>query len=540
MLPVLLPRQPPMTLLAATSTALLNSVLPKSPLVLAAATSTALQLSQSFNDNSPAKDYNMLSPTPRAKSCIYMATAMALHFGGYEFARSAGLALFTSSETGFSSPAAYPFAIGLVMPMSLALLYWYGLRLKEGGPRAALQNTKLMSISVLGSACLALALLPSNMVVLTRALVAILFVFQNSYAHLVYTQQWSFLGSVMTPSEGAKWFSAIAGLSSLVCTCAATIVHTLAHHIGLLGLIGGTCVTLTISLLLADQAYALSEKVSELWLSSLERVNSETHSYISVNQHGFDPAESIRKKQENKKAESPKDGELKEDASLVTKTTFLFRRVPTLAALFGEVVSFQSLSTILNVCFVRQLKETMPLDTDRASFTGRFYALVNGSSGLMHFFVLPLARKYVEPKLAYKVMPMILLPFLACVNWASLGASTVTNRALMVTAAAFFSLKTLDYSVRNVVNEMVYQPLDFESRYLGKEVIGVFANRFGKSGMSLLLSLATASFSVGVAQLSQFSLVTASVWMASSWWLSGHLVSNKEAERQVQERRKKD
>jgi ATP/ADP translocase len=537
MLPLLLPRQSPMTLLAATSTALLNSVLPKSPLVLAAATSTALQLSQSFNDNSPAKGYKMLSPTPRAKSCIYMAAAMALHFGGYEFARSAGLALFTSSETGFSSPAAFPFAIGLVMPMSLGLLYWYGLRLKEGGPRAALRTTKLMSISVLGLACLALALLPSKMVVLTRALVAILFVFQNSYAHLLYSQQWSFLGSVMTPSEGTKWFAAIAGLSSLVCTCTATIVHTLALHIGLLGLIGGTCVTLTISLLLADQAYAISEKVSELWL---RRWNPSKAKLTPAYQHGFDPAESIREKQEKKKAEGPKDGELKEDASLVTKTAFLFRRVPTLAALFGEVVSFQSLSTILNVCFVRQLKEAMPLDTDRASFTGRFYALVNGSSGLLQFFVLPLARKYLEPKLAYKVMPMVLLPFLVCANWASLGASTVTNRALMVTTAAFFSLKTLDYSIRNVINEMVYQPLDFESRYLGKEVIGVFANRFGKSGMSLLLTIATASFSVGVAQLSQFSLVTASVWTASSWWLSGHLVSNKEAEQRVQERRKSD
>ena len=43
---------------------------------------------------------------PRAMSCIYMAIAMAFHFGGYEFARSGALALFTSSKTGFSHPAA--------------------------------------------------------------------------------------------------------------------------------------------------------------------------------------------------------------------------------------------------------------------------------------------------------------------------------------------------------------------------------------------------------------------------------------------------
>lgn len=96
----------------------------------------------------------------------------------------------------------------------------------------------------------------------------------QQYAHLLYTQQWSFLGSVMTPSEGTKWFSAIAGLSSLVCTCAATIVRSLANSIGLIGLIFGTAATLTMSLILSDQAYALSQKVrnslNESYISNLE------------------------------------------------------------------------------------------------------------------------------------------------------------------------------------------------------------------------------------------------------------------------------
>ena len=52
--------------------------------------------------------------SPRAMSCIYMAVAMALHFGGYEFARSGALALFTSSNTGFSHPAAYPFGTSYI------------------------------------------------------------------------------------------------------------------------------------------------------------------------------------------------------------------------------------------------------------------------------------------------------------------------------------------------------------------------------------------------------------------------------------------
>jgi hypothetical protein len=253
----------PMTLLATTSTALLNSALPKTPLFLAASTMTALQLHQSAtSDNEQAKLSNAMFPlSPRAKSCVWMTLSMALHFGGYEFARSAALALFTSSETGFSHPSAYPFAIGLVTPVSIVLLYWYGLILKEHGPRKALKTTQLVSITVLTLLTLSLKGLGASSPISSKALVGLLFVFQNSYAHLLYSQQWSFLGSVMTPSEGTKWFSAIAGVSSLVCTLTATLVHSLASVIGLLGLILGTSVTLGISLILADQAYRLGEEV---------------------------------------------------------------------------------------------------------------------------------------------------------------------------------------------------------------------------------------------------------------------------------------
>ena len=195
---------------------------------------------------------------------------MSLHFGGYEFARSGALALFTSSDTGFSHPSAYPFAIGLVTPLSLVLLYWYGLLLKARGPRYALRTTKWLSVLILLLGTVVLRLVEHGTpTVWTKALVAILFIFQNSYAHLIYTQQWSFLGSVMTPTEGTKWFSAIAGICSMVCTVTATLVHRLAAVVGLLGLILGTAGTLFLSLLLADRAYQLGEEVSPVYFFRL-------------------------------------------------------------------------------------------------------------------------------------------------------------------------------------------------------------------------------------------------------------------------------
>jgi hypothetical protein len=203
-----------------------------------------------------------------------MALAMAFHFGGYEFVRSANLALFTSTKTGFSHPSAFPLAMALVSPFSLLLLAGYGRQLEDHGPRVALRHTTLLSMMVIGTAAIVLNLLqhhhhhslvttlPSNhFFTVSQLLVGFIFVFQNSYAHLLYTQQWSFLGSILTPAEGSTWFAAVAGLSSVTCSVAGNFVPSLVRRVGLIGLMACTSATLVMSLLLSEQAYATSEKV---------------------------------------------------------------------------------------------------------------------------------------------------------------------------------------------------------------------------------------------------------------------------------------
>lgn len=468
---------------------------------------------------------------PRAQACTWMSLAMAFHFGGYEFARSGALALFTSSEVGFAHPSAYPLAVGVVTPLSVLFLYCYGVILKNYGPRAALNITKLFSVMALTACTLLVKVFGASP--LSKVFVAVLFVFQNSYAHLLYTQQWSFLGSVMTPTEGTKWFSTIGGISSLVCTFTAAMVHPLTALVGLEGLLLGTALSLSISFVLADLAYRIAEQVSTYKdccnFVRLNPIKVLVRFLRPTTQNGFDPRDALQRKKE-KVSENKSEKEHSDGKSLFSKTAFLFRRVPTLAALFGEVVSFQSLSTVLNVCFVRQLKDGLPCDNDRASFTGRLYACVNGSAALMQFLVLPLLRKYLEPKWVYRLMPTLLLPILV---YSSLQVSN-----LWIAAAALFSLKTLDYSLRNVVNEMVYQPLDFESRYVGKEVIGVFANRFGKSGMSLILSLVT-PLGMRVTHLAYLSVAVSTIWASCSFWLSQKVLLNADAEKRVKERQQK-
>ena len=58
-------------------------------------------------------------------------------------------------------------------------------------------------------------------------------------------------------------------------------------------------------------------------------------------------------------------------SGMFRKAILLFARVPVLGALFWEVISFQSLSTILNVCFVTKLKDAVTDDSDRAAWMGQ-------------------------------------------------------------------------------------------------------------------------------------------------------------------------
>jgi hypothetical protein len=392
---------------------------------------------------------------PRLRSIFYMGSAMALHFGGYEFFRNACLALFTSSDYGFQNAAAFPLANALVSPFSLILLWFYSRQLFHGGPRVALRTTTTMSIAVILLACGSLKLcrqagLPASV---GQAIIALTFLFQNSYQYLLYTQHWSFVGSVLTPDQGATWFPALAGCSSLFCSITSSLVPALVPHTGILGLMALTSLTLTACAWCSDKAYGIAQT------------------------HGFDPAEQLQQQKRGKDAEAAETA----DQGRLGTALALFRRVPTLSVLFCEVLAFQSLSTILNVCFVRTLKLEIPGDVARTAYTGRFYGLVNAVSAALQFLVLPLAMKYAEPTWIWRLMPVLPLAF--CVMQM---VQVEQSSSLLLVAAAVFLCKTLDYSLRTVVYPMVYQPLDFESRYVGKEIIGVFGSRFGKSGMSLL------------------------------------------------------
>ncbi|KAK1748059.1 ADP/ATP carrier protein [Skeletonema marinoi] len=504
--------------------------------------STALSAAARSIMNSP------LLESPKAKSGVAMASAMALHFAGYELARGSNMALFTSSSLGFGSSSGgyYPLAMACASPLSMFLLLSYTRQLDRKGPRRALRSTTLLCISALTISGIAMATMQHNEVLgnikilslpISQIIVWASFVFQNSYAHLLYAQQWSFLGSIFTPTEAGKYYSYVAGLSSIVSMIAGTSVSRLVEWIGLGGLLGLAAASLTATLLLADWAYSTAEK------------------------HGFDPSREIQKQKKSKAQSKLQDEKQSQSTSQSTdasteekpnKTLLhqiregisLFRRVPTLGALFFETLCFQSLSTILSTCFVMELNSSVPNDNERASWTGNLYATSNGLSTIFQFFLLPVLTQRMEPKHLWRLMPLLplicgIVRMIPSLFPGALVSSS--SSALYLVAISLLTAKTMDYSLRNVLAELVYVPLDFESRYVGKEIIAVFANRFGKSGMALILS--GLNFIRGGSSgggLSGLALAISFGWWGSALSLSSLIPSKQEAERMVAERDRKE
>lgn len=441
--------------------------------------------------------------TPKARSVLCMAIAMSLHYLGYSLARPSTLAIFTSSTTGYANaPAAFPLAMAFVSPASLLLLMGYGKALETKGPKGALSCTTIFCASVLVVCALSIIYLErggSGIILFNIPLVKFiagpLFVFREAYVQLITSQYWSFMSSVLTPSQSAKWFAPISGLTSITSALAGINVAQIVEKVGLSGALIGTGLMMVLSLLATTKAYSISDR------------------------YGFTPSDDHAAKNDKKKTTVPS-----QEIGMIQKATNLFTRVPTLWALFLEILSSQGLATLLNICFVAKLSTAIPNDTERAGWMGKFFALINVFSMTLQFGVLPRLMQVIEPRDLWRAMPLMTVAFTAF-------QSIQADPSLFIVSASLLVQKTLEYSARRMLDEMVYVPLDFESRYVGKEIIGVFGYRFGKSSMSLCLSALTAVFgNFGLQELSVLTTGASLLWLSSAWKLSNLVPTRKEAD----------
>ena len=284
--------------------------------------------------------------SPKGEAVLLMALASATHYAGYEWARNAVLALFTSERTGFRSSAAMPLAVGCISPVSIGLLWLYTKLLNRGGPRYAIRNSTLICFAIMTTAGLILnavnRCVDESLVCqqVSRNLSFAMIVIQSSFVQLLGVQHWSFLGSVVqTTKDGARWFAPIAGIGSISSTVAACAVSPLVDTLGLPNLMIAGSIIIAISAYCADAAYEVAQ------------------------QHGFEP------KKETKKELKREDSSMKQKNLWLTAKT-LFARVPILAALRNEVLISQCISSLISFLCVLKLKESIANDSDRARRTG--------------------------------------------------------------------------------------------------------------------------------------------------------------------------
>jgi len=232
--------------------------------------------------------------------------------------------------------------------------------------------------------------------------------------------------------------------------------------------------------------------------------------YGIAEKHGFNPSDELKKSKQTSKTTTSNNN----DDNLLRKASSLFGRVPVLKALFLEILAGQGLATLLNVCFVTKLSQSIVLDTDRAGWMGNFYAITNTISSILQFGIIPRIMPHLEPRHLWRFMPIIMVSITSYL-------STKADTSLYLIGGIFMLWKVMEFSIRRLLDEMVYVPLDFESRFLGKEIISVFGYRFGKSGMSLILSSLTKVFgNFGIQQLSCLTAGASFIWLSAAWNVS--------------------
>jgi len=394
-------------------------------------------------------------------------------------------------------------AMACSSPFSMIVLYFaYGRMLNRYGPRKTLCLDILLSSFVFAMSSFYLHIIdfpienekqtfrePTSILPM---MIFFLFMYQNSYVGLLQTQYWSFIGSLLSPAEGKVYFAPISGVSSITSTIAAAMVSRIVVKVGLQGLLMGGALSLIASAFLADKAYQISEE------------------------HGFDPSIHITNKKTTKKIKQ-EQSKPNNHIGIIQTTKDLFSRVPTLSALFCEVITCGFLSSLLNFMFVFQLKETIPEDFMRAGYSGKFYALINATSAILQFGPLSYCLQQIDISYIWIFMPTIMLCFSSVQCFVMMNHSMDQSPSLFLFAASYFVMKTIEYSLHGVACEMAYVTLDYESRFIGKEIVGVLGNRVGRSGISLALSVITKYY--GELQLRTLSCT--SFLLGLSWFCCG-------------------
>ncbi|HEV8331782.1 MAG TPA: Npt1/Npt2 family nucleotide transporter [Steroidobacteraceae bacterium] len=207
----------------------------------------------------------------------------------------------------------------------------------------------------------------------------------------------------------------------------------------------------------------------------------------------------------------------------------LVLRSPYLLGIALFVVLLSTVSTLLYFEQLRLVQEAFSDPAERTRIFARLDWIVNGLAIVSQLFITGRVAK------KFGVTPLITLVPLALVFGFLALAATGTLTVLMV---VFVLRRATEYAFVRPGREMLYSPLDNETRYKAKNVNDVPVYR-GADALSAQVSNALSAGGAGASVAALLGAAVAAVWGLVGWWLgrrvaSGRVGPGREAQQQAQ------
>lgn len=471
-----------------------------------------------------------------------MASGLCFHFFGNELARAASVSLISTKEIGLGS-SALTYTVLFGFPSSALTLYLYTSSIKSRGAASTFRMSCLICLTIfIGMTYATSTNILRQKNVFSQFIVVAFYAFREIYSTLLSTQQWAFIVSALDHTT-ASYIVTFSGAVSIISTMGGISVEHVVTTGGVNGLLSVSSLAVLLTIVSSELAFwshnsksghsgdkAVVMKERQKGKERSTTVDLTTSSSTSNNDtpinHGSKSTDisnnssstTTNNNNNNNKHERTLNrvaSEKKEKVGFsMWNDSMRLLTNSTLQLLVVEAVVHQSCSNMLNIMFYDGLRHVITADDTRAVLVGRFFATVNFSSCLLQFFVVP----YV---LTQKTLPtvMMYIPVLVCLATALCSAGP----SLLSVMLSFGVLKVLEYAVLAGAMEMIYMPLDSETRYLGKEYVRFFGSKLGKTGASLALTTLTAHIRPSLTTQCLWSLSLAVAWAGVMTLLASHL-----------------
>jgi AAA family ATP:ADP antiporter len=204
----------------------------------------------------------------------------------------------------------------------------------------------------------------------------------------------------------------------------------------------------------------------------------------------------------------------------------LVLRSPYLLGIALFVVLLSTVSTLLYFEQLRLVEEAISNTTDRTRLFARLDWIVQSLTILSQIFITGQVAK------RFGVTPLVtLIPVAMIFGFLVLAV----NGSLMVLLFVFVFRRATEYAFIRPGREMLYSPLDNETRYKAKNVNDVPVYR-GADALSAQVNNAISAAGLGAVVVAVLGAVVSAAWALVGWWLgrrfeSGRVGATNEAQR---------